>query len=128
MKHVPLVLVCDDDRTIQRVIRAMLEASGFKVQVAKNALEGIGLVRRERPDLILMDILMPDLDGTTASDLLRDIPEFASIPVVLLSALPREEIVERMRETGAVAFLEKPFRRKQLLDVVSRWTHRPLSA
>jgi CheY-like chemotaxis protein len=128
MKHAPLVLVCDDDRTIQSVVRTLLEAEGFRVLAAQNALEGVSLVRRERPVLILMDILMPDLDGTTASDLLREIPEFASIPVVLLSALPREEIVERMRETGAVAFLEKPFRRKQLLDVVGRWTHHPLSS
>jgi CheY-like chemotaxis protein len=128
MKHAPLVLVCDDDRTIQSVVRTLLEAEGFRVLTAQNALEGVSLVRRERPVLILMDILMPDLDGTTASDLLREIPEFASIPVVLLSALPREEIVERMRETGAVAFLEKPFRRKQLLDVVGRWTHHSLSS
>lgn len=128
MKRAPLVLVCDDDRTIQSVIRTLLEAAGFRVLTAQNVLQGIGLARRERPDLILMDILMPNLDGTTASDLLREIPELASIPVVLLSALPREEIAERMRETGAVAFLEKPFRRKQLLDVVGRWTHQPLSA
>lgn len=120
--------MCDDDRTIQTVIRTLLEAEGFRVLTARNALEGIGLARREKPDLILMDILMPDLDGTMASDLLRDIPEFASIPVVFLSALPREEIVERVRETGAVGFLEKPFRRRQLLEVVSRWAGQPATA
>jgi CheY-like chemotaxis protein len=128
MKQVPLILVCDDDPTTQTVVRTFLERAGFRVLSARNALEGIGLVRREKPDLILMDILMPDLDGTTASDLLREVPDFASIPVVLFSALPREEIAERMSQTGAVAFLEKPFRCRQLLEIVSRWAGRPMSA
>lgn len=128
MNRAPLILVCDDDRTIQSVIRMLLEGAGYRVQTACTALEGIGQVRREKPDLILMDILMPDFDGATASGLLREIPGFSTIPVVLLSALPRDEILERMRETGAVGFLEKPFRRKQLLDVVYRWTHQSISA
>lgn len=128
MNRAPLILVCDDDRTIQSVIRMLLEAAGYRVQTAGTALEGIGLARREKPDLILMDIVMPDFDGAAVSGLLREIPSFSAIPVVLLSALPRDEILERMQETGAVGFLEKPFRRKHLLEVVHRWTHQPLSA
>jgi CheY-like chemotaxis protein len=105
----PLVLVIEDSPSAMELTVKTLEISGFRTRRATSAFEAIGLARKERPDIILADVGLPDMDGATATSLLRDDPEFQDVPVILISALPAEELRERMAESGAVDILPKPF-------------------
>lgn len=115
------ILVVEDSDSVRRQIVGILNLSGFRTRSAESALEAISMARCERPDLILTDVCLPDLDGATAACLLKDVPEFRDIPVVLISALPLDELRERMEDTGAVDSIPKPFMPGQLLACVRRW-------
>ena len=120
MNPAPLILVVDDTTCISDIIRHVLQGAGFRTRAARNALEGVALARLERPDLILMDILMPGMDGSMVSGSMKETDELKDIPVVLLSAMPEEEIRRRATDCGAAAFLPKPFRHEELLRCVER--------
>ena len=121
MSESPLILVVDDSREVARAVKLHLESDGYRVMIASNALEGVGMARKERPALILLDILMPGMDGATAAGVMHEEVELHSIPVVLLSALPEEEIREKVQESGATGYVVKPFKKDDLLEVVHRY-------
>lgn len=120
MAPAPLILVVDDTALISDVIRHTLEGAGFRTRGARNALEGVALARLERPDLILMDIMMPGMDGSTVSGAMKETDDLKDIPVVLVSAKPEEELRRRASDCGAAASLPKPLRREELLRCVER--------
>jgi CheY-like chemotaxis protein len=102
------VLLVEDNEVNSYLIRFVLERAGYAVQVATNGLEGIEAARLERPDLILMDIGMPVMDGYEATERLKADPGLASVPVVALSAHAMEHEKERAYQAGCVAHIEKP--------------------
>jgi CheY-like chemotaxis protein len=128
MSDAPLVLVCDDTRPIAASIVLLLQSAGYRAQPSGDALDAVSIARKDRPALILMDIMMPGLDGATASELMREYPELEGIPIVLLSAMPEEEVRTRAQACGAVGYLLKPFRKGGLLETVRRWVPDPLPA
>lgn len=104
------ILYVDDEPDIREVAVMSLELDpDFEVRSANGGAEGVELARAWHPDLILMDVMMPDMDGPTAMVALRDDPATADIPVVFITAqtLPRE--VERLQALGARGVLSKPF-------------------
>jgi CheY-like chemotaxis protein len=103
------VLVIDDEPAIRDVLRASLEASGFEVVLADDGLRGIGVARRQRPDAIVLDLMMPVMDGHTVLDILRADEKTRYLPVVVLSALTQQAVQDRCRSKGVAAFLAKPF-------------------
>jgi len=117
------ILVVDDNAAILNVVAHTLAAAGFRPLTASTALDALARARRERPDLILMDIMMPGLEGSVASGLMRDLEELRDVPVLLMSALPEEDLRERAAEAGATGFLAKPFRKERLLELVGRTLH-----
>ncbi|HVR83486.1 MAG TPA: response regulator [Planctomycetota bacterium] len=117
----PFILIIDDEKNISAVLAHLLRSAGFRAVTASGALEGVGVARKDRPDLILMDMMMPGIEGTTATRMIKDAPELVGIPVVLISALPEEEARRRMSDSGAVDFIAKPFYREGLLEVIRRW-------
>jgi CheY-like chemotaxis protein len=117
----PFILIIDDERHIAAVLAHLLKSAGFRAATASGALEGVSVARKDRPDLILMDMMMPGIEGTTAARMIKDAPELVGIPVVLISALPEEEARKRMSDSGAVDFIGKPFYRESLLEVIRRW-------
>ncbi len=121
----PLILVCDDSKSVAHSISVLLEREEYRVLIATNALECISVARRERPALILMDVMMPGIDGAAAAELMRHTPEFADTPLVLVSALPEEEVRARAEECGAAGYLAKPFTRATLLEAVKRHVAAP---
>ncbi len=121
MNQHPLVLVVDDSREVAMSIKVLLEAADFRVAIASNALECVRLARTERPAVILLDILMPGMDGATVAGVMHDTTELQRIPVVLLSALPEDQIQEKVRESGAEGYVAKPFRKEGLLEMVRRF-------
>jgi len=110
----PLVLIVDDDPGVRRHVRVSLEAEGYSVREAGDAAEGLALVEEERPDLILLDVLMPQVDGW---EMLRQVQErhgAGAIPVVMFSGRT-EEGAEEATERGAQGFVGKPFDAEQLV-------------
>jgi DNA-binding response OmpR family regulator len=126
------ILVVDDNRSIVRLIEALLQKEGFEVFTAFDGLEGLQKARDEKPDLIILDIIMPRMDGYEVSRLLQDSPDTAAIPILMLTVKGQVDdpslgddaleagVRERMDgyEAGAVEFLSKPIKAKELLDRV----------
>ncbi|MFN2133649.1 MAG: response regulator [Anaerolineae bacterium] len=119
-----LVLLAEDDETNISVMRDYLEAKGCRVLVARDGLEALARVRQRRPDLILMDIQMPNMDGLEATRRLRADAHTADIPVIALTALAMAGDRERCLEAGADAYLSKPVRLHELADMVETYSSR----
>jgi excisionase family DNA binding protein len=112
----PLVLVVDDDARLREFIRVNLEMDGYIVREAANAEEGLAALEEESPDLILLDVMMPGMDGF---EMLRRVQEqhgVGTIPVIMFSGKADEPTAERATERGAQAFIGKPFDPQQLIE------------
>jgi CheY-like chemotaxis protein len=112
----PLVLVVDDEPDVRALLRDMLSTAGLRVIEAGRVLEGVELARQHQPDVITMDLMLPDLDGFEAIRLLREQPETRDTPVVVLSAIEVEP--GDPRALGATVGLVKPFTSADLLTAV----------
>lgn len=108
-KPCPLVLVVDDDITTRLLAREALEQSGLSVEEAENGLQGLDLYQRLRPDIVLMDVMMPEMDGFGACAGIRCLPEGGFTPVLFMTGLDDEESIVRAYHAGATDFLTKPW-------------------
>ena len=108
----PLVLVIDDEVQIRRLLELTLGSNGYKVIVAETGEEGIRRTGMDRPDLIILDLGLPDMDG---SKLLRRVREYSTIPIVILSVRDSELEIVSCLDAGADDYLVKPFRSGELL-------------
>ena len=120
MSDAPLVLCADDDADILALISIRLERAGFRVAQAADGEQALSLARELRPDVLVLDVMMPRLSGTEVLGALRGDDATAAIPVVLLSARAQEDDVERGLEAGADAYLAKPFQAPELIELVTR--------
>lgn len=120
MAEAPRILVCDDTASVGRAVVVLLGAAGYRAQAASGALECVSLARAERPALILMDVMMPGMDGAFAAGIFRDEPELEGIPVVLFSAMPEDELAAAAAEAGAAGWIGKPFKRDELVALVRK--------
>jgi len=115
MKH---VVIIDDSPTELYVLQGMLERNGFKVTTAKNAEEGIALVKSVKPDLVLMDVVMPGMNGFQATRQLTRDPDTASVPVIMVTTKDQQtDRIWGMRQ-GAKEYLTKPVAEPDLLNAV----------
>jgi DNA-binding response OmpR family regulator len=112
------VLIIDDDPVIQLLLRVNFEQDGFEVETASDGEEGLQKAKAMRPDLTLLDVLMPKLDGIEVLRSLRDDPETADLTVALLSAKSNADDQEKGMGAGANAYLTKPFDPLALLEQV----------
>jgi DNA-binding response OmpR family regulator len=112
------ILVVDDELDMLMVIKLRLEASGYKVITAADGLEGLNLARKEIPDLIILDIMLPKMNGYKVSRFLKFDEKFKCIPIIMLTALSRDQDRSTGVETGADAYLTKPFESEQLIATV----------
>lgn len=116
----PTVLVVDDTAAVRIVLRMQLIILGYRVLEARSGMEAVKMSRLERPDLILMDISMPVLDGLETTRLLCSCAETCGIPVVALSAYTTLEGRERAIEAGCREFAAKPIEMKELAELIAR--------
>lgn len=113
-----VVLIVDDSPTEQHVMSQLLTSRGFEVMLASDGAEALSLAERSRPDVILMDIVMPGMNGYQATRRLAQNPATASIPVVMITAKNQEiDRIWGLRQ-GAVRYLMKPVDDRELLDAV----------
>jgi CheY-like chemotaxis protein len=115
-----LILVADDDEDILALVKAVLERSGHEVVTVADGAEALATVRTRRPDLAVLDITMPLVDGLEVLRRLRADAETAALPVVLLSAQAQEADIERGFVTGASAYIKKPFSPRELVTRVAQ--------
>lgn len=115
------VLLVEDNEDNRRVYRTILEHYGYQVVEAEDGEEGVRLARQERPDLILMDVSIPLLDGWQATRILKAEKETAGIPILALTAhaLPGDR--EKAAEVGCDAYLAKPVTPRDVADAVRKW-------
>lgn len=115
------VLLVDDEEDIRKIGRLSLEAVGkFHTLVAASAAEGLALAASERPDLILLDMMMPGMDGLGALAVLKADPALRSIPVVFMTAKVQRSEVAHYLEVGAIGVVHKPFDPMSLPDELRR--------
>jgi two-component system KDP operon response regulator KdpE len=107
----PLILVADDEPHIVQVVRMNLEAEGYRVIAASSGTETLKRIREDLPDLVLMDVGMPELDGFETLQLLREVSD---VPVIMLTVRSSEDDIVRGLELGADDYITKPFRAREL--------------
>lgn len=110
------ILIVDDEFGILEVVRDLLSDEGYPTAIALNGAEALAMMNRERPSMVLLDYMMPVLNGPGLMEAMRKDPALRDVPVVLMSA----SNPDRWRHLACAAFLPKPFSLEQLLDVVGR--------
>lgn len=112
------ILVVDDEVDLAELVAMNLELEGYRTTLAADGVEALAQVERERPDLVLLDVMMPNLDGWGVLGALQEDPETARLPIMMLTALSGEREVIRGYLSGAVSYLTKPFDLRALMDSV----------
>ncbi len=116
----PKILIIDDESTLVELLQVNFEFEGFSVSKAADGIEGQEKIRRELPDLILLDVRMPELDGFELCRRLKEDPATRDIPVVMVSAYAQQAQVERGLAAGAAAYIKKPFDVMELVETVKK--------
>lgn len=120
MREKPLILIIDDEFEIREIVKTKLEASGFEIKEASQGIEGIKLARELKPDIILLDVVMPEMDGIEALLNLKSNEDTKNIKIFMFTGKgdPRPDIVEINRkfamESGAVDFIRKEIELNEL--------------
>lgn len=116
-----VILLADDNQIMTETIADYLQAKGYQVVLAHNGLQAIDKARETHPDLILMDVQMPEMDGLEATRRIRADTEIAEIPIIALTALAKPHDKERCLEAGANDYLSKPISFKGLAATIKAW-------
>ena len=114
------VLVVDDHQPTVQLIRSALEDIGLEVRAAGNGAEGLLAVHEEKPDLVILDVMMPVLDGFQTLKVLQECPETRDMPVIMLTARSSDIDVAHGWRSGVTSYLTKPFSLDQLVSMVRR--------
>lgn len=114
------VLVCDDERHIVRLIQVNLEKAGFTVVTAYDGKDGLEKVKAEKPDMLVLDVMMPYMDGFEVLKTLRKDPDTMALPVIMLTAKAQDKDVFEGYHYGADMYLTKPFNPIELVTFVKR--------
>jgi DNA-binding response OmpR family regulator len=112
------VLVVEDDPEINELVGAYVQLAGYGYESALNGTQAVEKARRTRPVLIVLDIMLPDFDGFEVARRLKGGDDTRGIPIVMLTALDRDEYRQRGKTAGAVGYLTKPFDPDRLLEAI----------
>lgn len=115
------ILVVDDAKNILLVLRMSLEKAGYEVITAMDGITALEKAQEMDPDLILLDILIPKMNGFLVFEALKDETKTAETPVIFISAKAEDEDLEKARKLGAADFLIKPVKQDQLLETVEKY-------
>jgi DNA-binding response OmpR family regulator len=118
MAEKPKILLVDDEPSIVKMVGKRLEIEGFDVLVAVDGQEGLAKAQAEAPDLIILDLMLPKLNGYEVCTMLKQDTRYQRIPIVLFTAKAQERDEKLGMECGANAYVRKPFRAQELLETV----------
>lgn len=116
-----MILCIEDNAQNMRLVRKMLKAGGYEMIGAEDGLTGIEMAKEHKPDIILVDINLPDIDGTEVTKRLKADPEYAHIPIVALTANAMYGDKERFLDAGCDGYLSKPVSRRELIAAVEEY-------
>jgi DNA-binding response OmpR family regulator len=116
----PTVLVVDDDPVILKLLEVNFEMEGFAVVLAHDGIEGVERARNDRPDLVISDIMMPNMSGLELLEQLKHDPATSGIPIILLSAKAQAADQQQGLDAGADDYITKPFEPLDLIERVNR--------
>jgi len=114
------VLLADDDVLIHLLLRPHLERAGFRTLLADNGASALDLLVTEAPEVIILDIAMPEIDGLSLLRMIKSTPNTCSIPVIIISSAYERPFLEEAKSWGAITYLTKPFSPAQLLAEIRR--------
>ena len=114
------ILLVDDEQDIVTIIGKVLKKNGYEITTAKDGLDCIDKVSREQPDLILLDNMMPNMDGPTTLSKLKASKKTADIPVIMVTALADQEHITGAQKGGAIEYIIKPFDYTVLLEKIAQ--------
>ncbi len=112
------ILVVDDEQQLVEMIKLRLEASGYEVLFAYDGAEALDKARKEKPDLIILDLMLPRIDGYKVCRMLKFDEKYKKIPIIMFTARAQEEDVKRGEQVGADAYITKPFEPQALLGKI----------
>ncbi len=116
------VLIADDDPSILLSPEFLMKKEGHRVFIARDGAEALGLIKRERPDLLLLDIMMPEMDGYELCQFVKANAEYSHAKVIFLSAKSKESDIQRGYDLGADLYLPKPFSTRELVAKINEIT------
>jgi two-component system KDP operon response regulator KdpE len=123
------IIVIDDDTAVTDLLSVLLRSHGFDVRATNNSTEGLGYIRDEGCDLVILDLMMPEMDGW---EICKEVRSFSQVPIIVLSALNDPSMVASVLDAGADDYLTKPTPSRILVAHINRLTRRngtaPLSA
>jgi len=117
----PVVLIVDDDPFTRELTAGVLQTRNYDVTFAQDGASALAVLRRRRPDLILMDFVLPDIDGVSLTQKLKAVPHLADIPVLMMTGDARRETLQSSMNAGAAGFVVKPFSSDSLIKKVDRF-------
>lgn len=124
MNPVQTILVVDDEPYMIRLLQHHLERSGYRMLKAANGREALDRIREDHPDLVLMDVMMPEINGLEVLAQVRKEPETRNLPIIIMTANAQRFTREEAEAAGVSAFLTKPFSPTQLMAEVRRQLER----
>ncbi len=120
------ILLVDDEPSIVKMVGKRLEVEGFEVLVAMDGQEAVKKVQTEAPDLVILDLMLPKLNGYEVCMMLKEDTRYQKIPVVMFTAKAQEQDEKLGLACGADAYIRKPFKAQELLDQIRALTNKPL--
>ncbi|HOL18389.1 MAG TPA: response regulator [Bacillota bacterium] len=115
------ILLVEDEKNIILGLRTCLDAAGYQVEVVEDGEAALAAVHREKPDLVLLDLLLPKVDGFEVLSTMKNDHNLKQIPVIVLTAKAEEEDRRRALDLGANAYMTKPFRPQELWDILKKY-------
>ena len=114
------ILLVEDEEEMIKAIKLRLEANDFEVLVASDGVSAVNLVHKERPDLVILDIMLPKMDGFTVARILKFDSLYENIPIIILSARMQKSDFAKGEEVKADAYITKPFKSEELLAKINQ--------
>lgn len=115
------IIVIDDDTAVTDLLSVLLKSHGFEVRATNNSTEGLSLIREEEFDLVILDLMMPEMDGW---EICKEVRSFSDVPIIVLSALNDPSMVASVLDAGADDYLTKPTPSRILVAHINRLTRR----
>jgi two-component system cell cycle response regulator DivK len=115
----PMVLYVEDNEYNRKIVRQLLSRTRYRLQEAMDGEAALGMVRAERPDLILMDVQLPKMSGLDVTRALRDDPATANVPIIVVTSFALSGDDQRAMAAGASAYIAKPYSPRELLALIN---------
>ena len=119
------ILIVDDEPNIVIPLQFLMEQNGYNILVAQSGEEALEMISKEKPDLVLLDIMLPGVDGFEVCEIVRLNPEWRNIKIIFLTAKGRDVDIAKGMVLGADEYITKPFSNQQIIDAVTKLLEEP---